>query len=195
MVAVLIGISLYSLASKLSTDHLRGSLYGSLLPLLILSILALIKFLLLKTVDAVYWILLTLCLIAQQILLVLKLDKNEDLNWRQVFGPSILIGCISILYALGFLMRALYDCELKKLVSGVLYLLSAGSFVLVVLMASGQYDERLLTVVYGSLGVFTVAFASYLGETVMDVAVGHIEPEVIEFYYPPGPPSPRTPVI
>lgn len=174
LIFLLIESTLIILYCKIDNKPLK--LLGSAAPLLFLSVVVFLRYLLVKAEYNLFWLSSAFLFLLQEILLVLKIDYSIGVSWKDLLLP-VYFECFLLVLSSAFVV---YENR-SEAFSCVLAIFTCSGFS-TVLCGIGLYlllnlDYYSFVLVCAGFAMVSVGVLHIIGSFFLDLAIGHVEIE------------------
>lgn len=181
LVLVLIGFSLFLLYLRADEEEIK--MLRVLFPLLILNVIGFLRFLLISSDYSLFWVLSSALTLAQQVCLILKLDYSIDVPWVTILSPALMFTYIFSIFHL-YLIWETHSDFLKSLVNLIAFSSSILISVVFTISLLTQLTNLFLVLCLVGIFILTLTYIEVFGGFIMDIAMGHIDIDILDIKHP-----------
>lgn len=177
----LIGFTCVALYHNLVHNDLE--LLKPLLPGIFLNAVIFLRFLLIVAEYSAFWLVTSLIVLVQQVLLIGKIDYNWDIDWEIVVLPAV-VQSVWVVLMTGYMIYEKYGDYCQEILAILNFIgcvcISFASFY-GVYVEIGLLFYLCLAVGFGLL---SIGMIENLGSFLVDITIGHIDLDVLDLKHP-----------
>ncbi|CAG9335387.1 unnamed protein product [Blepharisma stoltei] len=184
-----LGLTAWFFYAGFDDNSLKSPLWHLLMPGIVLSVLASLRFVLIQSEDSLFWICFSFLTIAQQILCIWKIDYKAELSWIYCLIPTYLMCADFAWLSASYFLRFAKELDYSKMIIfllGIIGSIFSGIgmfFISFYLEDMIEFNSAIIWIGIG-LGISSIPLIRPFGLFIIDIAVGHIEIEILQLKYP-----------